>query len=153
VTTLVDAQLYVDIYEEYTRRANYSSNPGAVLGLATNTFGSLAAKAGLARGGNVLGNTQDAQLWWSPLAQWSNPADAAVASQTLTNLSAYIATTAKARGLYLPYIFANIASGAQNVMASYGSANLALLKAVSKKYDTAGVFQKLQNGGWFVSKA
>lgn len=36
---------------------------------------------------------------------------------------------------------------------SYGQHNLERLKSIAKKYDPGSIFQKLQNGGWLVSKA
>jgi hypothetical protein len=55
---------------------------------------------------------------------------------------------AKKRGVYNRYIYLNYAGPYQNVIPSYGEANLAKLKAISKKYDPTAVFQKLQPGGY-----
>ena len=60
---------------------------------------------------------------------------------------------AQAKGKLLEYEFMNDASYSQNPLASYGAANLAKLKAVSKKYDPVQVFQTLQNSGFLLSKA
>lgn len=54
--------------------------------------------------------------------------------------------TAYAQGLGHPYIYQNYASLEQPVFQSYGSKNLAKLRATSKKYDPNGVWQKLQPG-------
>ena len=64
-----------------------------------------------------------------------------------------IRTNARTANKYLPYEFQNDASYTQNVLAGYGAANLAALQAASKKYDPWQVMQKLQNGGFLVSKA
>jgi hypothetical protein len=54
--------------------------------------------------------------------------------------------TASAQGLGHPFIYENYAALEQKVFPSYGAANYAKLKAVSKKYDPSGVWQKLQPG-------
>ncbi|KAM3534913.1 hypothetical protein MY4038_001814 [Beauveria bassiana] len=53
---------------------------------------------------------------------------------------------AQARGLEHPYLYQNYASQKQDVLASYGEANLARLRSISKKYDPDQVLQRLQPG-------
>lgn len=53
---------------------------------------------------------------------------------------------AAAKGLDHPYLYQNYAAQKQNVLASYGDANLSKLRAIAKKYDSDQVFQKLQPG-------
>ncbi len=73
--------------------------------------------------------------------------------------AASIATTEKwkelgeERGLYLPFLYMNDASRDQNPIAGYGEGNVKKLKAASKKYDPAQIFQTLQNDGFLLSKA
>ncbi|KAF2482459.1 FAD binding domain protein [Neohortaea acidophila] len=57
-------------------------------------------------------------------------------------------TTQRARklGLYHRYLYQNYADGEQEVFASYGEENLKKLRDISRKYDPAQVFQKLQPG-------
>jgi hypothetical protein len=50
-----------------------------------------------------------------------------------------------------PYIYLNYAGKYQDVLAGYGSVNIAKMKALSKKYDPSQVFQKLVPGGYKVS--
>lgn len=57
-------------------------------------------------------------------------------------------TEAKNRGLYHKYIYMNYAGPYQNVVPSYGEANLAKLKKIAKKYDPHAIFQTLQPGGY-----
>jgi hypothetical protein len=61
--------------------------------------------------------------------------------------------TAKDNGTCLPFLYSNYASRDQDPLASYGAENLQKLKDIAQKYDPEGVFQKLQNGGWLLSKA
>ncbi len=53
---------------------------------------------------------------------------------------------AKAAGKMNDYMYMNYASPWQDVVAGYGAANKARLKAISKKYDPTGVFEILQPG-------
>lgn len=72
--------------------------------------------------------------------------------------AAPIATTEKwkelgeERGLYLPFLYMGDSSRDQNPIAGYGVNNVEKLKAVSKKYDPAQIFQTLQNNGFLLSK-
>jgi hypothetical protein len=131
----------------------YSTDPGTGLGLVIQQFGKAAVLAGQSRGGNLFGLTATAQTWWSVLAQWTSSADTTVSRNAVLGMNSYIEQAASAAGKSLPYIFPNTADASQDVMASYGSSNLAQLKAASQKYDPHQVFQTLQYGGWFVSKA
>lgn len=56
-------------------------------------------------------------------------------------------------GLSVPFVFMNDASRDQDPLATYGSDNLARLKAVAAKYDPSWVFQMLQNGGFLLGRA
>ncbi|KAH7375353.1 hypothetical protein B0T11DRAFT_8593 [Plectosphaerella cucumerina] len=55
---------------------------------------------------------------------------------------------ADARGLNRHWEFLNYAHSSQDPISHYGAANIALLKAASKKYDPAQVFQKLRKTGF-----
>lgn len=57
------------------------------------------------------------------------------------------------RGSYLPFKYMNDASRDENPLRSYPTANLERLKAIAAKYDPLGVFQRLQNGGFLLSKS
>jgi hypothetical protein len=54
--------------------------------------------------------------------------------------------TAYAQGLGNAFLYQNYAAAEQDVFGSYGAANLARLRAVSRKYDPARVWQILQPG-------
>lgn len=47
-----------------------------------------------------------------------------------------------------PLEFVNYAAPFQNPMASYGEKNQQFMKAVSRKYDPDGIFQKIVPGGY-----
>lgn len=84
---------------------------------------------------------------------WQNERDDAAAQESLLAACAAVRDAAASNKVLLPFLFMNDANYAQNVLASYGSASLAFLKAVAKKYDPSGVFQTQQNGGFLVSKS
>ncbi|KAJ4288095.1 hypothetical protein N0V90_012112 [Kalmusia sp. IMI 367209] len=154
VTTYLDADLYTEIYNQYLTAASTYNSATTTLLMPIQTFGSGSAKVAAANGGNVMGQSAKAQTWWNPIAQWSNtPADDSKVHTALINLAHSIQSSAQAKGLYDKYIFANIASKDQQVLNSYGQANLDFMKTVSKKYDPLQTFQKLQNGGFLVTKA
>jgi phage terminase large subunit-like protein len=91
--------------------------------------------------------------WTSIVAQWQDEQDREQMSQRFQDMKMWLNTNAKKSGLLLPGLFANDAGAGQNVMASYGAESLANLRATSKKYDAAQVFQRLQANGFLVSKA
>jgi len=77
---------------------------------------------------------------------WSLASDDARILAAARNIVNRANSIAREQGLDFPYIYQNYAGQEQKVFPSYGSANLAKLKATSKKYDPSGVFQKLQPG-------
>lgn len=77
---------------------------------------------------------------------WSNIADDDRILAAAQNILDRSKSAASAAGLLNRYVYQNYASFKQDVFPSYGPENLARLKAVSKKYDPAQVFQKLQPG-------
>lgn len=81
-------------------------------------------------------------------ASWTNAADDALVKRTLHELLGAINTAAKKLGVLDPYIFANYAYKDQDVMGSYGAANLRKLKQVRDEVDPNGIFTKLVPGGY-----
>jgi FAD/FMN-containing dehydrogenase len=79
-------------------------------------------------------------------ASWALPSDDATVLAAAQNIVTSINSTAHQLGLGHRYIYQNYASAAQNVFWGYGEENLEKLKAVRKKYDPSGVFEKLQPG-------
>ncbi|RPA79345.1 FAD-binding domain-containing protein [Ascobolus immersus RN42] len=107
-------------------------------------------KAGNQRnnGGNPLGIESVGQTWFSTCAGWNEPKNDQfiyAASKKTTDL---IEKESKKKGLYLKYIFMNDAFMDQNVFESYGKKNFDRMKAIAKKYDPEGVFQRLWSGGF-----
>ncbi|MCJ1364523.1 hypothetical protein MMC16_003634 [Acarospora aff. strigata] len=153
VTTRPDTDLYISIFEEWLRVFPKANGTG--LDLCIKPYSASAVKLSTAHGGdgNIFNLSPVSQTWWSVLAQWKSPADTNNLHNIVVNLVDYMTAKAQASGNYLPFKFPNDASSVQNVVASWGPESVAKMRAASEKYDRAQVFQKLQAGGWLVSKA
>lgn len=87
------------------------------------------------------------------MADYKNPEDEERVRDAVRKIVETAETTAKKNGTWLPFIYSNYASRDQDPLASYGPENLKKLNDIACKYDPEGVFQKLQSGGWLLSKA
>lgn len=101
-----------------------------------------------ARGGNALGlSTANGPLMNCLVAlRWSNPADDSRLNRFAAVVKDRAVAAAKAAGKDVPYLYMNYASPWQDPIASYGAANKARLQRISRKYDPARVFERLQPG-------
>lgn len=77
---------------------------------------------------------------------WSSASDEIRIKTAAQNIVSRINATAYAQGMGVPFLYQNYAALEQDVFGSYGKENLEKLKAVSRKYDPAGVWQTLQPG-------
>lgn len=127
------------------------------------------AEAGIERGGNPMGvpqinhqcrfaicleNPSQQQLTfagWTTLVWQGEENDEAVRAVSITTTEKW-KELGEQQGLNLPFLYMNDASRDQNPIATYGATNVKKLKAVSKKYDPAQIFQTLQNDGFLLSK-
>lgn len=87
------------------------------------------------------------------MADWKNAKDENLVREACRKIAETAERVAQKNGTYLPFIYSNYASRDQNPLASYGIENVQELKAIARRYDPAGIFQTLQNGGWLLSKA
>ncbi|KAK0634296.1 hypothetical protein B0T17DRAFT_486116 [Bombardia bombarda] len=99
-------------------------------------------------GGNALGLQAVNQTWFTLNVNWKNAADDTVAQAAAASLHAKIKQLAIDEGVKLNYLFMNDANKAQDVLSSYGGANVNRLRMVQKMYDKAEVFQRLVPGGF-----
>ncbi|KAH7386120.1 hypothetical protein BKA66DRAFT_569421 [Pyrenochaeta sp. MPI-SDFR-AT-0127] len=101
-----------------------------------------------ARGGNALGLSAENGPLMNVLVavKWSNGADDTRINEFAAKVKDRVLAAATIKGKASPFIYMNYASPYQNVVAGYGATNQAKLKAISKKYDPTGVFEKLQPG-------
>ncbi|KAF2844786.1 FAD binding domain-containing protein [Plenodomus tracheiphilus IPT5] len=102
------------------------------------------------KGGNALGlSPDDGPLFHVLLYMvWDDESKDTILNREAQEFMNAAKEEAKTRGLYSRYIYLNYAGPYQNVIPSYGEANLAKLKAIAKKYDPTAIFQKLQPGGY-----
>lgn len=144
--------MYIKFFEEWLRV--FPTRPNTGLDIAIKPYSPSALDIGRARGGpNILNLERTSQTFWSVLAQWEVPSDRDALRKIVIDYVGFMEVEAKKAGQFLPFRFMNDASAVQNTVGSYGRENLEKMKATSRKYDPQQVFQTLQNGGWFVSKA
>ena len=155
VITKPDADYFVATYKQIMDHGPTSGEKTDLI-LAIKPMGSRVSSVGTKQASGVpnsLGMQPISQTWTSILVQYQDDKDKDMMSKIRSDMESWMTSTARQKGLHIPNLFANDAGSHQNVMASYGAESLANLKAVSKKYDRDQVFQKLQGGGFFVSKA
>ncbi|OJJ42849.1 hypothetical protein ASPZODRAFT_136991 [Penicilliopsis zonata CBS 506.65] len=112
--------------------------------ISTNTMDHMAKN-----GGNALGldASSDGPLLLINLAfMWDDAADDEAVMNVLATITDKALGAAKARGLDNDFLYMNYASQYQAVVPSYGAANQARLKEISRRYDPDQVFQTLQPG-------
>ena len=162
----------LELYEatEKVRREQQealSDVEGLVLTNVFQPMSSLAMKQSQKNGGTPLGLEAVGQqcmlpsLWYAretnkigflSMADWKNSKDEDRVREAVRKIVDVAEATAKQAGAYLPYRYSNYASRDQDPLSSYGAESVARLKSIAAKYDPDGVFQKLQNGGWLLSK-
>jgi len=99
-----------------------------------------------------MGHTPVPQTWYAMMAEWPDPSHEDRIRAAAKKLIDTAEKISKEHGTYLPYRYANYSSRDQDPIASYGKENVEKLREIAKKYDSEEVFQKLQNGGWLLSK-
>lgn len=148
-SSLVDAQLYKDVYSFWLDRAvSAHQTTGANLTFVLQHVASSMATQGIARGGNPLNIHPETHQWWTTLVDWENEKDDDVARAVSIDTVEQWKQLGQERGLYLPFVFMNDGSRNQNPIAGYGEESISRLREVSKKYDASQMFQTLQNGGF-----
>lgn len=83
---------------------------------------------------------------------WKNKSESSVGSDRIDAFTAQASKLAQDRGVFLPYIYVNDASGKQKPLRSYGHSSFEYIQKIANKYDPAGVMQKLQNNGYLLSR-
>ena len=85
--------------------------------------------------------------------EWDSSVDDARAVRLIQSMGERILSSAIKHGADLPYRFMNDAYDGQLVLPGYGAGNIENLRKIAQAYDPERVFQRLQNGGWLLSKA
>ncbi|KAF2665511.1 FAD-binding domain-containing protein, partial [Microthyrium microscopicum] len=101
-------------------------------------------------GGNILGLDEHSDDVVIVLVQtgWLTAASDEAVNQAVQLFIEKAGKLAKEMGTYSPYVYANYAAGFQSPMEGYGPKSMALMKAASKKYDPAQLFQERLPGGF-----
>ncbi|KAJ5970229.1 FAD-binding type 2 [Penicillium vulpinum] len=128
------------------------SVPGARIILSIQPISSSASRACDKQGGNPLSLKAEPQQWLLVLLDWFHPEDEATMRAAGRKIIDQAEAVAKKNGTYLDFKYSNYCSRDQDPLAAYGSENLSKLRSVAKEIDPKGVFQKLQNDGWLLSK-
>ncbi|KAK2616399.1 hypothetical protein QQS21_000640 [Conoideocrella luteorostrata] len=83
---------------------------------------------------------------------YNRESDDALVQGTINNIVEKQKALLRSKGYLVDFIYLNYADISQDVLGSWGSANLNKLKGVSKKYDPKGVFQYTSPGGYKLFK-
>lgn len=86
-------------------------------------------------------------------ATWDSPNDDTRIFDLMHRMGDTILSSAVRHGADLSYRFMNDAYDGQPVLSGYGAGNLHRLRPIAQAYDPHSVFQRLQNGGWLLSRA
>ncbi|KAI2628920.1 hypothetical protein GGS21DRAFT_545393 [Xylaria nigripes] len=144
-----DADLLNDLYNIFVEEtANLPGNVNATW--VPNPISSNVATVGKQNGGNLLGLSEVAQVWYESYIIYDDPAHDDLVREVTERVTQKCIAKAKERNLDLPYLFASTAGKEQKVLQSYGDANVAFMKGVAAKYDPNGVFQKLLKDGFLL---
>ncbi|RDW77834.1 hypothetical protein BP6252_05887 [Coleophoma cylindrospora] len=125
---------------------------GVILTMVLQPISSSVITASSAKGGNPLGLPAQQHQWFLVMVDYKHAADEVRVRKSAREIVDTAVKISKRNGTYLPFIYSNYASQDQDPLASYGPENLLKLRSIAEKYDIDAVFQKLQNGGWLVSK-
>ncbi|MCJ1348031.1 hypothetical protein MMC31_006262 [Peltigera leucophlebia] len=148
----IDAQLYKDVHAFWRAQALAAHNAtGANMTFTLQPIPANLVDQGNAKGGNPLGLPRINHQWWTTLVDWDNAKDDETVRAAVIATSDKWKELGEQRGSYVPFLFMNDGSREQSPLSLYGSANIAKLKAVSRKYDSSQLFQNLQNGGFLLS--
>ncbi|KAJ5662175.1 uncharacterized protein N7477_009791 [Penicillium maclennaniae] len=99
-------------------------------------------------GGNTLGisTLKHPLMLLNPTFRWQNEEDDLKILQANMNLVNRVNARAREMGLDEPFLYMNYASQFQDVIHSYGSANVYRLRMIADRYDPDEVFRTLQPG-------
>ena len=112
-------------------------------------------QAGVARGGNILGldRLNKSQVLFLFFCQWNSSSDDDRLNEAANSLIQYVEKLTGPENNGDHWIYLNYALANQDVLGSYGKANVDKMKKASRKYDPSGVFQTLVPGGYKIANA
>ncbi|RDL32636.1 uncharacterized protein BP5553_09092 [Venustampulla echinocandica] len=137
--------LYLNLSANLPDDMTMSFNPQAVIP-------NLVKESNTRNGGNILNLSPVPQMWVNAVMDWKNNSESSIGSDRIDAFTAQATKLAQDRGVFLPYIYVNDASGKQKPLRSYGDASFKYIQKIANKYDPAGVMQNLQNNGYLLSR-
>lgn len=170
LTVASDAALYAKLHD---RLAAFPNEVPISLSYTYQPFSAQGVAQGIAKGGNSLNldpknqackfslcilNQLAGFLFTDTAAglafacSYTDPTLAETAISKVVQLMSQISNAAAAKGELLDLVFMNDANSLQSPISSYGADSVAFLESIRAKYDPDGVFQKLQNSGFLLSK-
>ncbi|KAF3924351.1 hypothetical protein AA313_de0200559 [Arthrobotrys entomopaga] len=151
-SSYISASMYQDMWNIWnTNVASKFANVAGFQGtIAFQPVTTTNIAAGKAAGGNSLGldNNSGTMAIINLTHQWSNAGDDAAILAALDSTLAQLIAYTKTKNIFHPFFYLNYARKQDNPIGSYGSASVANLRSVSRKYDSLQVFQKLVPGGF-----
>ena len=95
----------------------------------------------------------ESHSWLAITCEWTDASSDDLAREDIRELISKLQSTAEAKDCLLDFQFMNDASYTQSPLKTLRKDTLEFLKETSRKYDPDGVFQRLQNAGFLLSKA
>jgi len=146
----INRGVYKKTYARWAEIAHQAEEFGAIMTLTFQPISKNVVSQGHSRGGNALGLQAITQNWVTMTIEWSNAVHDKKAHSLARKFGDAVESVANDAGTLLPFRFMNDASFDQNPLGHYGGENVAMLKAVSRRYDSPRLFQKLQNNGFLL---
>lgn len=144
-------------HDEFVKHLKEFLDPSAfITQMFTQPIPSTMTAIGPQRGGNLLGldgTEGNLVLWVMGVGVLADESEStyARAHALLIEQTAKVKAMAAATDLSVDLVYGNYADPSQDVLGSYGEANVAFMREVSAKYDPMGVFQRRVPGGFKVS--
>ncbi|KAF1814244.1 FAD binding domain-containing protein [Eremomyces bilateralis CBS 781.70] len=156
LTFVVNKDAVTYIHDTFTTRINeLAAIPGVGASMTFQPITKNMLQAGANSGGNPIGLDANNGPYFAVVLNWNwlNAADDAAVSTFASGITAQLEAGLQSRGVSVGFRYLNDADKDQLVFQNYGAANLAKLKSVRSKYDSARVFTDLMPGGWKVAAA
>ncbi|KAI1149441.1 FAD-binding domain-containing protein [Nemania diffusa] len=150
-TTLVDSGLYLENHRHFLQvLENSKTSLAANMSYTIQPVASATVRQGNDQRGNTLGLEEVPQTWWSMVVEWAEQVDDGMAHDTLHGLLGALDRLAEDRHLLMEFRFMNDANLEQDVLGSYGTANLGRLRSAADASDPERLLQTLQNDGFLL---
>ncbi|KAG9220414.1 hypothetical protein CCMSSC00406_0003870 [Pleurotus cornucopiae] len=149
LTFKADANLPWDVQLKGEDILGDLESPGAHWEVLVQPMNEGMFSAGQKRGGNPFGLSVENgdQFLMLVMVFWTNPEESALMKAKTQEYLKVSMDLARERGLLTKFIYANYASGTQNVLESYGEENIKKMRIVKEKYDPDDLL-KVWKGGW-----